>query len=266
MNEKLVHYESYDGLVLEGTYLSPPKGPDASILLVHGITADRDEWGFNSGLAKHLSNYGIASFRIDFRCHGVDKTPFRELSLLGIVSDIDAAFSKLNQLTKNRDIPRYILGCSFSGGLSAYWARAHSDQVTKIFLCYPVIDYEEDITKTAGDWRRALAETGHVDYVGKEIGRPLLNEVPYVSSIEAVLNPACRIVIFHGDLDSDVPIELSKKYCRSDSCRLFVVPGAEHGFTKPGDLDISDPESLRNFRLVFGEIVREITGTGADNG
>lgn len=262
MKETTVKFESYDGLVLEGTYRSPSDSLKGSILLVHGITSNRDEWGFYSKLANRLENIGIASFRIDYRCHGIDKTPFEQLSLGGIVNDINAAFIKMVELNGGRKIPRYIMGCSFGGGLSAFWAKNNPQKVSKIFLCYPVINYEKDIFKTAGEWEDSLNKHGYLEYIGdRNISRPLINEVLYINGEEAVMNPPCKVVIIHGEIDSDVPLSLSKEYCaKSSNCELFVINSADHGFAVPGDLDLEDSKSWENIEKAYEIILKQIQG------
>lgn len=260
MSEINVKFKSYDGLVLEGTYRKPSSSLKGSILLVHGITSNREEWGFFSKLAKILSDNGIASFRIDYRCHGIDKTPFEQLSLGGIVNDINAAFEKMVELNSNLKIPRYIMGCSFGGGLSAFWAKNNPQKVSKIFLCYPVINYEKDVLKTAGKWEDSLSKHGYLKYIGKRnITRPLINELPHINGEDAVTNPPCKVIIIHGELDSDVPLSLSKEYCsKSSNCELFVIDGAEHGFAVPGDFDLEDSLSWKNIEKAYDIILAHI--------
>jgi len=262
MKEIVAKFTSYDGLVLEGTYCSPSDSPRGSILLVHGITSNREEWGFFTKLAEILKKVGIASFRIDYRCHGVNKIPFEQLSLGGIVNDINAAFMKMVELNGNANIPRYIMGCSFGGGVSAFWAKHNHQKVKKIFLCYPVINYEEDILKTAGKWEVSLNRHGYLEYIGnRNITRPLINEVLYINGEEAVTNPPCKVVIIHGEIDSDVPISFSQEYCaKSSNCELFVINGADHGFAVPGDLDLEDPKSWENIEKVYEIIKKQIQG------
>lgn len=262
MKEITAKFKSYDGLVLEGTYHSPSGSLRGSILLIHGITSNRDEWGFYSELANRLENIGIASFRIDYRCHGIDKTPFEQLSLAGIVNDINAAFQKMIELNGNIKILRYIMGCSFGGGLSAFWAKKNPQKVSKIFMCYPVINYEKDILKTAGEWEDSLKKYGYLEYVGgRKITRPLINELPYINGEEAVINPPCKVVIIHGGIDSDVPVSLSKEYCaKSSNCELFVISGADHGFAVPGDLDLENPKSWENIEKAYEIILKQMQG------
>ena len=68
-----VQFSSFDGIGLEGTLLKPTSTVQASSLMIHGITADRHEWGTFDFLAQMLAEHGIASLRFDYRCHGIAK-------------------------------------------------------------------------------------------------------------------------------------------------------------------------------------------------
>ena len=68
-------FVSYDGTMLEGTMSVPDGRCEQLALLVHGITSSRDELGLFSGLAEHLNDKGVASFRFDYRCHGINTQP-----------------------------------------------------------------------------------------------------------------------------------------------------------------------------------------------
>lgn len=260
MIEEKIKYESFDGLILEGTYTRHEEHCKGFILQVHGMTADREEWGFYRGLSNFLAGQGFSSYRIDFRCHGIDSTPFEELTIFGVINDIVSAYNKMTELANSvgTNLPKYLMGCSFSGGICALCAKSHNLDIEKIFLCYPVIDYIEDLIKTAGNWKKSLKEKGFIEYADKPIARPLVNELPYINSIRAVTNPSCQITILHGENDSDVPISLSKKFCTSDKCKLIPIVGAEHGFGIPGDFDLVDPKSLKNFQIVYDHVLEEL--------
>ena len=84
-------FRSRDGVLLSGT-LTRPASARGLVLLIHGVHGDREEHGFYGDISEELLKHGLASFRFDWRCHGVDAArPIQELSLAGILNDIDAA-------------------------------------------------------------------------------------------------------------------------------------------------------------------------------
>src|SRR5688500_2084446 len=123
MNEVKIKFKSYDGYKLEGTLLKANK-EKAALFFVHGITSSRDELGFHSDYARYLSGNGITTLRFDFRFHGgvnEGNTKLENLSLCGIVNDIDAAYITLKSNVGNNVKSFFIVGTSFGGGLSAFW-------------------------------------------------------------------------------------------------------------------------------------------------
>jgi pimeloyl-ACP methyl ester carboxylesterase len=88
--ERNVTYPSLDGLTLHGTLVEPDAvGPP--VLLVHGITADRDEGGFFRDIAAALAERGAPALRFDLRAHGRSGGSMEVLTVDGCVSDISAS-------------------------------------------------------------------------------------------------------------------------------------------------------------------------------
>jgi uncharacterized protein len=141
--EKILRFQSYDGTRLEGTFRSGDATRPAVAILVHGITSSRDEFGLFSGLAHHLENEGIASLRFDYRCHGQSDLPMEAMTLTGIVNDIESA--ALLALSQTGASHVHIVGMSFGGGLTAFWAATTEIAVASVVMLAPVIDYEEDV-------------------------------------------------------------------------------------------------------------------------
>ena len=155
--ERAVAFSSYDGTPLEGTYRAGNPNPntdtDAVAVLVHGITSSRNEFGLFSGLAEHLAVRGVASLRFDYRCHGRDTRAMRELTLAGIVNDIEAAACAAMSQAGAAEI--HVIGMSFGGGLAAFWGATTELRLASVVMLAPVIDYEEDVLGQHGALRDA---------------------------------------------------------------------------------------------------------------
>lgn len=253
MTETSERFVSYDGLTLYGTYRIPKDTIRAAMLLVHPITANR---AFYDDEANFYAKHGIATLRFDYRCHGVEQTPMQELSLGGIINDIDAAFSHLEKLLGDKVQHKYLMGVSFSGGLTAYWAFHNASRLSRLFLWAPVINYEDDMSHDAGDWVKSLQESGYVNYPGgRRLGRPMMNEMQHINGIQALSSPKVPVLIFHGDKDDNVPISSSQGYSQPDGeCELFVIKGGGHMLDVPDD----DEQTEKNQLSSFKEIVRNI--------
>ncbi len=253
MKDKVIKFVSYDGYKLEGTLIKAHKEKGAA-LFVHGITSSRDELGFHSEYAKFLSDNGITTFRFDYRYHGVNESKLQHLSLCGIVNDIDAAFSVLIDNLDNIKKPLFIIGTSFGGGLSAFWANRQSNSnIKKLFLNAPVINYENDVLERNDLLNKNLLSPKAQNQLKRKefvissdihFGRGLINELKYVNGISAIKNLADKVVIFHGNEDDDVPLSSSKKY-KTTSTQLEIIKGVGHGFGVDGDEDLDFPETKK---------------------
>lgn len=267
-----LRFRSYDGASLEGTYESGDhRTTDTVVVLVHGITSSRDEFGLFSGLANHLANEGGSSFRFDYRCHGKNAWPMETMTLSGIVNDIEAAATVA---VERAGVSRVqVVGMSFGGGLSAFWAATTEMPVVSIVLLAPVIDYEEDILGQHGalvegqlsNKAAALLEReGYLEMEGFRYGRALINEARFISGIEGLRRLRCRSLIVHGDADSVVPYASSQRFARlHDRCELVNVPGTDHGFGVGEDEDLSTPETKEKHREVFGIVSRFLRRTSS---
>ena len=258
-------FRSYDGIKLEGTLAGPddPSGQPI-VLLVHGITSSRNEYGLFSGLAAHLAREGIQSFRFDYRCHGVNKQPMESLTLAGIVNDIEAAAASAITQT---DTPRiHVVGMSFGGGLSAYWAATTQKMVSSVVMMAPVIDYEEDVLGQHGllvngiikeSYQQLLQKQRFLEIDGIRYGLALLNELRFISGIEGIRRLKCPSLILHGDEDTIVPYASSKRFVKlNPRCKLINIAGTDHGFGVEDDEDLSSPETKLKHREVFGLVSR----------
>ena len=252
-------FHSYDGTALEGTLAKGKGSQDAVVLLVHGITSSRDEFGLFSGFAEYLTQEGTPSFRLDYRCHGVNKQPMEFLTLSGIVNDIEAAATCA--LAQTRASKVHIVGMSFGGGLSAFWAATTKKTVSSVVMLAPVIDYEEDVVGQHGllsdgtvnkHSQRLLEKQGFLEIDGIRYGSALLNELRYISGVEGIRRLKCNSLIVHGDADTVVPYASSERFVKLyPGCRLVNIPGTDHGFGVGDDEDLSSPETKVKHQEVF---------------
>lgn len=261
-------FKSYDGTPLEGTLQSGDAGGARVVLMVHGITSSRDEFGLYSGLAERLADDGMPSFRFDYRCHGVNKRSMTALTLAGVVNDIEAAARAAVNAVKCTQI--HVVGMSFGGGLSAHWASTTLQAVSSVVMFAPVLDYEED---TLGQYKmlsdgaltpdaaRTLKRTGSLKAGGIRYGAALLNELPHFSGVTAISRLACPCLIVHGDADSIVPFTSSERVANKNTrCRLVNIPDTDHGFGVEGDEDLTSPETKQKHREVFGIVAEFFKG------
>ena len=259
-----IKFKSYDGYELSGKLLKA-RSEKGALLFVHGIASSKDELGFHSDYADFLCENGITSFRFDYRFHGGENEgnlKLEQLSLCGIVNDIDAAFNVLLNNVDSKTKAYFIVGTSFGGGLSAYWVDSvHKNEIRKVILNAPVISYENDVLErnnlVAGSYlsekaQKQLSEKGFVNSSDIYFGRGLINELRFINGINALQNLGSNVVIFHGEDDDDVPLDSSKKY-KSDMTQLEIIPKVGHGFGVEDDEDLDFPET----KAIHGDIYKK---------
>lgn len=259
--ERTIDFSSIDGTCLQGT-LTIPNRVRGMLVLAHGITSTRDEWGIFAALASAAERISVASFRFDYRCHGYSDLPFTDFSLHGVLSDVDAAWNavsadaRLSTILEN--VPLFACGSSFGGGILYRWASLQS-KVRKAFLLAPVFDYYADITKTASNWAEDLSSTDKIDYAGNQLSRAIITEAKYFAAIP----PGGRnlpALIIHGTSDDDVPIEMSRRVVETTShLQLLPIENAGHVLAVPGDLDMVDPQSWKYVQFAQEAILESIS-------
>lgn len=261
MKESIIKFQSYDGYKLEGTFLTAKK-EKAALLFVHGITSSRDELGFHSDYANFLAENGISSLRFDYRYHGVKETSLENLSLCGIVNDIEAAFNTLKENVGKNVKSFFIVGTSFGGGLSAFWVDFYNrTEIKKIILNAPVINYENDVLERNGllnngmlseKGYKKLDRNGFVNSSDIHFSRGLINELKYINGIQPLQKLGSKVVIFHGNDDEDVPLTSSQKY-KSKQTVLKIIKDVGHGFGIDIDEDLDHPETKKIHQSIYKE-------------
>jgi len=236
-----IKFTSRDALKLQGTLSLPSRAVTGIMLMVHGITADRSEWGIFDLIAKEVAADGIATLRFDYRGHGKSDLSQDKISLFGILSDVMSAWDELERHIENQgDKRRFMVGSSFGGGL-AYAAASRLGTIDRAFLIAPVFDYLTDINNCAPKWAADLKRKDHFQYNDLALGRALVNEAFYFDPLSG--RPVAT-TIFHGTKDSDVSIKLSREIAQENpAIELIEVKGAGHVMNVPGDYDLDDDKS-----------------------
>jgi alpha-beta hydrolase superfamily lysophospholipase len=255
VKSKKVKFASRDSLKLHGTLTTPAGDAEGLMLMVHGITSDRSEWGIFDMLAEEVAKEGLASLRFDFRGHGNSSLDEQLITLAGIMSDITAAWQELERAAGAPNARRYIVGSSFGGGL-AYAMASCDGRFDRAFLVAPVFDYLADIDHCAPQWRSDLKRKDHFKYNHLTLGRALANEALY---LEPLAGPAVSTTIFHGTKDTDVAIDLSRAVAaRHPGIELVEMKGAGHVMNVPEDYDLEDEKSWDYVRSMVGDIRKAV--------
>lgn len=261
-------FRSLDGLRLAGTLVVPDANSSAPAVLVHGGGVTRDEGGFFTRIAAALAEAGIASLRFDMRAHGKSEGDQRDLTLAGVVNDIRAATDHAHATLGPG--PIHLLGTSFGGGVSAFFAAAYPDAVATLVLMNPLLDYKRRIIDEKPYWDhdyindemgRELLRDGFVAHSPTfSLGRPLLNEVFYFRPQQVLQDIRAATLVVHGTRDTFISVDSSRRYVRDirAESHLLEIEGAQHGFAVHDDPGYVQPQTQEWQAFVIRSIVEWI--------
>lgn len=244
--------------------LVEPKRVDAFVLLLHGITVNRNEYGnFYQIVSRELAKAGIGSLRIDFRGHGASPVASSAFTISSQLADTKAAIDWI--VSKYPEAKLYIWGTSF-GGPPALHEASRTRGIAGVFLLAPVLDYVKTFLEPTTEWARqsfnseSLASarvTGKLMLDGTfELGLPILEEMRRYDPKIWLSNCPSQVVIVHGQEDSMVPFSISKAAAQlSPSIDLIGIPAMDHGFIASGDDDGSSAKSKENIGRIVNEFL-----------
>jgi uncharacterized protein len=263
-------FRSLDGIRLRGTLVLPPGKSANATVLVHGGGVTRHEGGFFTRLASGLAEVGIPSLRFDIRGHGESEGRQEDLTISGIVNDIRSAVEHIRAETGSDQAN--VIGASFGGGISAFYASTYPEQAKRLVLINPLLNYkkrfvddkpywhDEHISQDAGE---ELASQGFILHSPTfKLGRALLNEVFYIQPHLALGQVTAPTLIVHGTKDTFVPIESSRHAVSSfaGEARLIEIDGAQHGIAVHEDPQYRNPQTREWQAFVIRAVAEWLTG------
>jgi hypothetical protein len=252
--EQPVTLRTLDGFRLAGTLMTPDQPSGRAVVFVHGGGVTREEGGFFTRLAAGLGKAGIASLRYDLRAHGEsDGQQETDNTLTGHLNDIRVAVAEIRERTDATQIA--LLGASFGGGLAAYYAAKGPDQLSRLVLLNPQLNYKNRYIEQKPWWpgdyldpeaARRLQEDGflsHSDTV--KHSRAMLNEVSWIHPWQVVEDITAPTLIVHGTRDTFVSVEGSREAAPRLRVphRLVEIEGAQHGFAVHEDPQYLNPRT-----------------------
>ncbi|MGA4541880.1 alpha/beta hydrolase [Uniformispora flossi] len=264
MRDTETAFNSLDGTALYGTVAESELPAYGAAVLVHGSGVTREEGGFFTRLASSLADAGVPNLRFDLRAHGASAGREAELTIAGVANDVRAAVDHVRRST-GWPGPVHVVSASFSGGACARFAGHRPDDIDRLVLLNPRLDYRERYTTTRPGWTddylspetaKHLDAHGFTERSPFELGRALLNEVllwELPSVLGAVRSP---VLVLHGTADTFVPVETSRRLLPlfGASAELVEIEGAQHGFAVHDDPKYLDPQTQAWQRDVISRV------------
>jgi pimeloyl-ACP methyl ester carboxylesterase len=265
----VVSLRTLDGLRLAATLVTPGGSPDRAVVLVHGGGVTREEGGFFTRLAAGLGEAGVASLRFDLRGHGESAGCQEELTLATILNDIRIAIAYAREATGAARVS--LLGASFAGGVCAYYAAKRPDDVDRLVLLNPQLDYKKRTIDSRPYWANdylsddmaaQLTEQGYIQFTPTlRHGRPILNEVFWFQPLTVLGEITAPTLVVHGTKDTFVPIESSREAMSLFTAKhqLVEIEGAQHGFAVHDDPKYLNPQSQEWQAVVIRSVSERVT-------
>jgi len=266
-----VTLRTLDGLRLAGTQVVPAGQASDAVVLVHGSGMTREEGGFFTRLALGLAEAGVACLRYDLRGHGESGGRQEDATLTAHLNDIRVALAHLRSATSTDRL--HLLGTSFGGGLCAYYAAKRPDELHRLVLLNPQLNYKNRYIDQKPHWSndhlsddmaRQLSTEGFIRHSPTLVhGRGLLNEVFWIQPYEVLGEITAPTLAVHGTQDTFVSVDSSRAAVQQLRVehRLVEVEGAQHGFAVHDDPQYRDPQSQQWQAFVIQTVVDWLTAT-----
>ena len=233
MQTKSVEF-SVEGQTLRGDLATP--APDSPcVLMSHGFEASKDgtKWSF---LAPRLVECGYAILKFNYRGCGYPPDAsdglFEDTTLSARIADYRAALDFLQ--TTGVDTGRIaVVGSSFGGEIPV----AAQDPRVKAYVLLATPSRPQTPTE------EHLAECETTGYFtlpsGKRLKPAYFEDGARYDLCEAVSALAHPVLIIHGSLDEDVPVDQARElYAHARKPKMLeIIQGAEHALRRPQDMN-----------------------------
>jgi uncharacterized protein len=270
-SENIIRLRTLDGLHLVGTLVTPDEATDRAVVFVHGGGVTRHEGGFFTRLAAWLAEAGVASLRYDLRAHGEsDGRQETDNVLTEHLNDIRVALADLRERTGAGEVS--LLGASFGGGLVAYYAAKGPDELARLVLLNPQLNYKDRYIDQKSWWSgdslddetaRRLQQEGYLSHSATvKHSRAMLNEVFWIQPWQVVGEITAPTLIVHGTKDTFVSVEVSRQAAPRLRVphKLVEIEGSQHGFAVHEDPQYLNPQTQEWQAFVIRTVVDWIVG------
>jgi pimeloyl-ACP methyl ester carboxylesterase len=194
----------------------------------------------------------------------------REMTIMGEYLDIK---SSAVQVKSEWAGSISIIASSFGAGSAIFYSSLFPKIVNSLILLNPVLDYNATFLNPLEEWGKGsfndegynhLEEKGYLLLDGiHELDAKLIAEFSCIKPYEILSRLDCPVLTIHGDEDSMVPFQISKKYGSPNKKSKFVaISRADHGFIDYDDEEGTTSKSLENQSLVIQHIIKWIKKWG----
>lgn len=230
-----------------------PDDPKASLVLVHGISADRHEWGFFDLLSLEALDEQVEVLALDYHGHGLSGRKLESLSLPDIIREIESA---QDWIAARQPGYSMILGNSFGAGVSLI-AGVRND-VNLVAMSCAVTNYRADLARVSPGLGSSSEQ--YVPYSSLSLPARVLTEMTDVDETLVSLRPDFPVLFFHGIEDSDVPCDEAREFAAALPNSLFYgFENMDHSYTAPRAQKQRDEATVVNREIAAARIAKELS-------
>ncbi len=207
----------------------------ALIIMAHGFTGDKSEWGKFDKIATELNKEGFAVLAFDFSGHG--ESDDEEITIKKELEDMNSALLFARALGY-KEIG--LFGHSLGGYISL---KSCIPQIKAMVLTAPVTDklkYELNEKYSPIQIKELKEKGAMIKNRNKGIRKKFIIQKEFfedrnkIKPNEFLNKIKCPVLIIHGDKDDTIPLNDSKivmKYLSKKS-KLEIIKNEDHGFEK----------------------------------
>lgn len=233
MTEKRVLIPSPERNELHGVFYfaseDNPSNRPPILVMCHGFTGDKSEWGRFPATAEALNKEGFDALTFDFSGSGENKR--EPVNLTKQADDLENVY----QWVKSQGYSKIaVLGLSF-GGLTTVKANLHGI-VTNVLWAPPLVLHS---TEEQVDWFKDI-DKGPVEIPSSGDYDPIIIDMSFPLAVANFrIRPALKkfytpTLLIQGTADEKVPLELNKKAFswmpQDDNHKFVEVQSATHDF------------------------------------
>lgn len=219
----------HKGRTLRGALHLPQSTQAPAIVLCHGFTGTRSEFGYTFvRLADRLAAQGVAAYRFDFAGGGESDGDFADLTVSDQVSQTLAVLEAVGRHPGVDEDRISLLGMSL-GGLTASLAAAQRPVRSLTLWAPAAIAVDAKVTERR---RAAIAEHGYDDFGGMPIYGAFADDADQINAFEDARGHTGPVFMVAGSGDTVVAPELLEGYrgTYGDRLEVQIIEGVGHGF------------------------------------
>jgi len=227
----------HSGLTLRSTVHIPDSPPGTrwpTVILIHGFSANRLEFGSSFvHMSRLLERNGIASVRVDLSGHGESDGDFFDVTITGEIAETRSVVQVVRAFDFADPARIGLLGMSM-GGVVAGIVAAEEPGIRALCLWSPAAVAPFEIGSGHLKGRNIAAQLeakGYFDADGHRVSPALVDDITDLDVYGRARHYTGPVRIIHGDKDDIAPLTYARRYLdHYGNAELEVVPDADHGW------------------------------------